>query len=137
MRILVVEDEPALRSQLREQLVAKGYSVDVAADGETGLHLGREYPMDLAIVDLGLPGLSGLELIRQLRSLQRGFPILILTARDAWQDKVDGLETRNCWRASMRCCDAPPVTVRPCCASPVSRWIPSHSGCAARVLKSI
>ena len=93
MRILVVEDEPTLRAQLRDGLAAKGYSVDVAADGETGLHLGREYPMDLAIVDLGLPGLSGLELIRQLRALQRSFPILILTARDAWQDKVDGLES--------------------------------------------
>ncbi len=93
MRILVVEDEPTLRTQLRDRLVEKGYSVDVAADGETGLHLGREYPMDLAIVDLGLPGLSGLELIRQLRALQRSFPILILTARDAWQDKVDGLES--------------------------------------------
>lgn len=93
MRILVVEDESALRNQLHDQLEAKGYSVDAAADGEEGLFLGREYPMDLAIVDIGLPGISGIELIRRLRELQRPFPILILTARDAWQDKVEGLES--------------------------------------------
>jgi two-component system response regulator PhoP len=93
MRILVVEDESKLRSQLQDQLKAKGYSVDAAADGEEGLFLGREYPMDLAVIDLGLPGISGIELIRQLRALQRPFPILILTARDAWQDKVEGLES--------------------------------------------
>ena len=93
MRILVVEDETTLRGQLRDQLEAKGYSVDAAADGEEGLFLGREYPMDLAIIDLGLPGISGIELIRQLRTLARPFPILILTARDAWQDKVEGLES--------------------------------------------
>ena len=93
MRILVVEDEADLRAQLKRQLEAKGYSVDLAADGENGLFLGREYPMDLAIIDLGLPGMSGIELIRNLRDLQRPFPILILTARDAWQDKVEGLES--------------------------------------------
>ena len=93
MRILVVEDESALRNQLHGQLEAKGYSVDAAADGEEGLFLGREYPMDLAIIDIGLPGISGIELIRRLRELQRPFPILILTARDAWQDKVEGLES--------------------------------------------
>ncbi|MCW5585589.1 MAG: response regulator, partial [Chromatiales bacterium] len=91
MRILIVEDEPTLLAQLGDQLKARGYSVDAAADGETGLYLGREYPMDLAIIDLGLPRMSGIELIRQLRALQRPFPILILTARDAWQDKVEGL----------------------------------------------
>jgi len=93
MRILVVEDESTLRGQLQDQLEAKGYSVDASADGEEGLFLGREYPMDLAIIDLGLPGISGIELIRQLRTLNRPFPILILTARDAWQDKVEGLES--------------------------------------------
>ncbi|UCE31822.1 MAG: response regulator transcription factor [Burkholderiales bacterium] len=93
MRILVVEDEPTLRSQLRAQLAARGYTVDAAGDGEEGLYLGTEHPMDLAIVDLGLPGISGIELIRKLRAQDRAFPILILTARDAWQDKVLGLES--------------------------------------------
>ena len=93
MRILVVEDETTLREQLAFQLKQRGYSVDAAADGEEGLFLGREYPMDLAIIDLGLPGISGIQLIRELRKLSRAFPILILTARDAWQDKVEGLES--------------------------------------------
>ena len=93
MRILVVEDEPNLREQLVGQLEKKGYSVDSAADGEDGLFLGSEYPVDLAIVDLGLPRLSGIEMIRRLRARDRAFPILILTARDAWQDKVEGLES--------------------------------------------
>ena len=61
MRVLVVEDEPALRESLRSRLVATGAVVDVAADGEEGLHLGLEYPIDVAIIDLGLPRLPGLE----------------------------------------------------------------------------
>jgi len=93
MRILLVEDEPELRAQLQQLLERRGYSVDAVDNGEEGLFLGREYPMDLAVIDIGLPGMSGIELIRQLRALERPFPILILTARDAWQDKVEGLET--------------------------------------------
>jgi two-component system response regulator PhoP len=92
MRVLVVEDEPALRESLRSCLVATGAVVDVAADGEEGLHLGLEYPIDVAIIDLGLPRLPGLELIRRLRASERRFPILVLTARDGWQEKVQGLE---------------------------------------------
>jgi two-component system response regulator PhoP len=92
MRLLVVEDEQALREQLKQRLVQKGYSVDAAADGNEGLFLGSEYPLDLAIIDLGLPGISGIDLIKKLRERQRQFPILILTARSNWQDKVDGLE---------------------------------------------
>jgi two-component system response regulator PhoP len=92
MRILLVEDEDALREQLIGQLSDKGYSVDAAADGEEGFYTGREYPVDLAIIDLGLPKLSGIDLIRKLRSAGREFPILILTARGNWQDKVEGLE---------------------------------------------
>jgi two-component system response regulator PhoP len=92
MRLLVVEDEAALREQLHERLVAAGFNVDVAADGEEGLYQGREYPVDLAVIDLGLPKLPGLELIRQLRAAGRAFPILVLTARARWQDKVEGLE---------------------------------------------
>ncbi len=92
MRILVVEDEAPLREQLQSHLTAKGYSVDVAEDGEEGLYFGREYPLDIVVIDLGLPKLSGIELIRQLRAEAFSFPILILTARGNWQDKVEGLE---------------------------------------------
>jgi two-component system response regulator PhoP len=89
--LLVVEDEARLRQQLEERLRAAGYAVDSAADGEDGLHLGRENPIDLAVVDLGLPKLSGIEIIRRWRAAGRGFPVLILTARGRWQDKVEGL----------------------------------------------
>ncbi len=92
MRALVVEDEEVLREALRRDLVAAGFTVDVAADGEEGLFMGTEYPVDVAVVDLGLPRLPGLELIRSLRAKDRRFPILVLTARDRWQDKVEGLD---------------------------------------------
>jgi two-component system, OmpR family, response regulator PhoP len=92
MRILVVEDEATIREGLKTRLVAAGFTVDVAQDGEEGLFAGLEYPLDVAIVDLGLPKISGLDLIRKLRAQKRAFPILVLTARDRWQDKVEGLE---------------------------------------------
>jgi two-component system response regulator PhoP len=92
VRILVVEDEAGIRENLREELVRAGFNVDVAADGEEGLFAGAQYPIDIAIVDLGLPKMSGLELIRRLREKSKSFPILILTARDRWQDKVEGLQ---------------------------------------------
>lgn len=92
MRLLVVEDEKALRQTLQETLREQGFVVDVAADGEEGLYFIGEYPVDLAIVDLGLPGISGMDLIRQARARGIKIPILILTARDRWQDKVEGLE---------------------------------------------
>jgi len=92
MRILVVEDETRLREQLRDRLGASGYVVDTASDGAQGLYYGEDYPLDLAVIDIGLPKLSGIDLIRRLRSAGRNFPILILTARGNWQDKVEGLE---------------------------------------------
>jgi two-component system response regulator PhoP len=92
MRLLVVEDEAELRRQLTDRLREDGWAVDAAVDGEEGLFLGCEYPFDVAVVDLGLPKLSGIEVIRRLRAEQRRFPILILTARGRWQDKVEGLE---------------------------------------------
>ncbi len=92
MRLLIIEDEPALREQLQQFLQTQGYAVDVAADGEEGHYLGTEYPFDLAIVDLGLPKLSGIAVIRQWRQQGKTFPVLILTARGKWQDKVEGLE---------------------------------------------
>ena len=93
MHILVVEDETRLREQLRDRLRNNGYVVDAAADGEEGLYYCEEYPLDLAIIDIGLPKLSGIDLIRRLRSCDINFPILILTARGNWQDKVEGLES--------------------------------------------
>jgi two-component system response regulator PhoP len=92
MRILIVEDEKTLRDSIVAQLSEAGFTVDAAADGEEGLYCGREYALDLAIVDLGLPKLPGLELIRKLRGEGKKFPVLILTARDRWQEKVEGLQ---------------------------------------------
>ena len=92
MRILVVEDEPRLREQLVTRLADAGYVVDAAADGGSGLHVGCDYPLDLAIVDLGLPDMDGVALIQALREAGGTFPILVLTARGGWQDKVAGLE---------------------------------------------
>ncbi len=92
MRLLIVEDEQILLQQLSEQFRNEGFVVDTASDGDTGLYLAREYPLDLAVVDLGLPGRSGLELLRTIRSEGSRLPVLILTARDGWQDRVNGLE---------------------------------------------
>ena len=92
MRILVIEDEAQLRNQIRDQLKSAGYAVDVAEDGREGLFMGQEYPFDLAVVDLGLPQMSGIEVIQNWRSNGRQFPVLILTARGRWQDKVEGLD---------------------------------------------
>lgn len=92
MRLLLVEDEPTLRQNLYEFLSSEQYSVDAAADGKEGLYLGREHPYDVAIVDIGLPEIDGIELIKTLRDEEIIFPIIILTARGHWQDKVEGLE---------------------------------------------
>lgn len=92
MRILAVEDEVTLLNQLERALRDEGYVVDGAGDGQEGLYYGQEYDYDAAIIDLGLPVLDGIELIRKLREADRAFPILILTAREHWQDKVAGLE---------------------------------------------
>lgn len=93
MRILVIEDERSIRESLCDALQAAGFSTESAADGEEGLYFATEYPIDLAIIDLGLPGMSGMELIRQAREQGKTYPILILTARDRWQDKVEGLQS--------------------------------------------
>lgn len=93
MRALVVEDEAGLREDLCDRLRAEGWAVESTGDGEEGLYFGRELPFDVGIIDLGLPGVSGLKLIERLRAEEIAFPILILTARDRWQDKVEGLRT--------------------------------------------
>ena len=91
MRLLVIEDDDTLRESLAAQLTEAGYAVEQAADGREGLYFALEYPVDLAIIDLGLPEISGLDIIREARDKGKTYPILILTARDRWQDKVDGL----------------------------------------------
>jgi two-component system response regulator PhoP len=92
VRILLIEDDQRLRDSLTSQLREAGFAVDASADGIEGLYLGEEFPVDLAIIDLGLPEMPGLEVIAKLRNRGRDFPILVLTARSEWQDKVAGLE---------------------------------------------
>jgi len=91
MRLLVIEDDETLRDTLVQQLAGAGFGVEQAGDGREGLYFATEYPIDLAIIDLGLPEMSGLDVIRETRGTGKTYPILILTARDRWQDKVDGL----------------------------------------------
>lgn len=92
MRLLVVEDEELLRLQLSRDLALAGYVVDAARDGREGLHYATEYDYDAAIIDLGLPELDGVSLVRRIRERRRPFPVLILTARGSWDDKVTGLD---------------------------------------------
>lgn len=91
MKLLVVEDEALLRHHLGTRLGEQGHVVDAVADAEEALYRTAEYNHDLAVIDLGLPGMSGLELIHELRAQGKQFPILILTARGNWQNKVEGL----------------------------------------------
>lgn len=92
MRLLIVEDEDLLRAQLVKALQDAGYIVDSASDGEKGLFQASEYDYDAAIIDLGLPKINGIDLITRIREGGAVFPILILTARDNWTDKVEGLD---------------------------------------------
>ena len=92
MRVLLIEDETLLRERLAERLRQEGYAVDATGTGEEGLYLGVEYPIDVAIVDLGLPDIPGTEIISRWRKQDISFPVLILTARGRWEDKVAGLE---------------------------------------------
>lgn len=92
MEILIVEDDLELQGQLQRLLVNSGYTVQLAEDGDEALYFAREFSIDLAIVDLGLPKLDGMDVIRQLRDEEFGFPVLILTARSNWKTKVQGLD---------------------------------------------
>lgn len=91
MRILLVEDDLELQGQLQRKLSHMGYQVSVAEDGVEALFYINEYEINLAIIDLGLPRIDGMELIRQLRDNNHDLPVLILTARTGWQSKVQGL----------------------------------------------
>lgn len=92
MRVLVVEDESLLADQIKNQLLQQQFSVDLAIDGADGWFKISEYPYDLAIIDLGLPKMDGLSLIRKARKQEIKTPIIILTARGSWQEKVEGLD---------------------------------------------
>ena len=92
MRILIVEDDDGLRQQLIAQLQQSGYVVEGAADGEEGEYFASQFSFDLAIIDLGLPKMNGVELITSLREQQIGVQVIVLTARGHWRDKVEGLE---------------------------------------------
>ena len=92
MRILIVEDEPTLGPQLKATLEGAGYAVDLATDGEDGHFLGSTETYDAAILDLGLPEIDGLTVLDRWRREKRNFPVLVLTARDSWSDKVAGLD---------------------------------------------
>lgn len=92
MRALIIEDDKALRAQLVAALREQGFAIDETGDGDEGLYLATNMPLDIAIVDLGLPGKDGLSIIQSLRKQDKSYPVLVLTARDRWQDKVDGLE---------------------------------------------
>ncbi|MEO1879391.1 MAG: response regulator, partial [Methylococcales bacterium] len=92
MRIMIVEDEITLCEQIQTFFSTKGFAVDVANTGHDGYYLAMEYPIDVAIIDIGLPDFSGIELIKRLRKEQISIPVLILTARSRWQEKVEGLE---------------------------------------------
>ena len=92
MRILIVEDEPTLGPQLKSTLEQTGYAVDLSTDGEDGHFLGSTEDYDAAILDLGLPEIDGLTVLGMWRKEGRNFPVLVLTARDSWSDKVAGLD---------------------------------------------
>jgi DNA-binding response OmpR family regulator len=92
MRLLLVEDDRALADGLRPLLEAAGYAVDRAEDGEDALYLGETEEYDLVVLDLGLPKCSGLEVLKRWREGGSAMPVLILTARDTWREKVDGLK---------------------------------------------
>lgn len=92
MRILLIEDEPDLQAHIKNNLEKGSYIVDTSGDGVEGYFFATEYPLDAAIIDIGLPGMSGIEIIKKLRQQGYELPILILTARSRWQEKVEGLE---------------------------------------------
>jgi len=92
MRVLVIEDDPDLNRQLSTALVDAGYAVDCAHDGEEGYFLGDTEPYDIVILDIGLPKKDGISVLEQWRRAERNMPVILLTARDRWSDKVQGMD---------------------------------------------
>ncbi len=92
MRLLVVEDEPTLQAQLSDALHAAGYAVDCADNGVDASHLGETEPYDAVVLDLGLPRIDGVTVLKSWRASGRAMPVLVLTARDSWHEKVAGID---------------------------------------------
>jgi two-component system OmpR family response regulator len=92
MRILVVEDDANLNRQIKDALTEAGYAVDVAFDGEEGHFLGDTEPYDAIVLDIGLPQMDGLSVLEEWRRAGKSTPVLLLTARDRWSDKVQGID---------------------------------------------
>lgn len=92
MRVLLVEDDPTLSAQLAEELGAAGYVVEATDNGVDAHYLGDEEPFDAVVLDLGLPQMDGLTVLKRWRAAGRSMPVLVLTARDAWHEKVDGID---------------------------------------------
>ena len=92
MRILVVEDDTNLNRQIKDALTEGGYAVDVAFDGEEGHFLGDTEPYDAVVLDIGLPQMDGLSVLEEWRRAGKSMPVLLLTARDRWSDKVQGID---------------------------------------------
>ncbi len=92
MRILVVEDDTNLNRQIKDALTEGGYAVDVAFDGEEGHFLGETEPYDAVVLDIGLPQMDGLSVLEEWRRAGKTMPVLLLTARDRWSDKVQGID---------------------------------------------
>lgn len=90
LKVLLAEDDTVLSARLLDDLTRRGYAVDVAGNGIEAEHLGADYPYDAVILDLGLPQRSGLDVLKNWRGQGNAVPVLILTARDAWHEKVDG-----------------------------------------------
>ena len=92
MRLLLVEDDQALTQRLQSTLTQAGFAVDIASDGVTAQALGSHEPYDVVVLDLGLPERSGLEVLKNWRAAGNAVPVVILTARDAWHERVDGFQ---------------------------------------------
>lgn len=92
MRLLIIEDEQAIRQQLCDYYRKLDFVIDAAEDGEEGAYYALEYDYDIAIIDIGLPKKDGISIIKELRAANKNYPVLVLTARGNWEDKVNGLE---------------------------------------------
>lgn len=92
MRLLIIEDETAIREQLNDYFSKLNFVIDTAADGKEGSYLAMEFDYDIAIIDIGLPYKDGITIIKEMRDAGKDTPVLVLTARGNWQDKVSGLE---------------------------------------------